>query len=53
MHSICCLFLLTAENKANMKIISSEIMQPAEKSYSTDMVIISRHINIPNITLFS
>ncbi len=40
--------LLTAEYKRNMKI-----MQRAEKSYSIDIVVLSRYINIPNITLFS
>ncbi len=28
-------------------------MKRAEKSYSIDIVVISRHINIPNIMLFS
>ncbi len=44
--------LLTVEYTGNMKIIRRKIMQRAEKSYSIDIVVISCHINTPNVGSF-
>ncbi len=42
----CDVFFHLLAAEGNMKIISRNMIQRAEKSYSIDIVVISRHINI-------
>ncbi len=54
MHSLCCHLLFTCGGIQRKHENNQEENNAAsEKSYSIDIVLISLHINMPNVTLFS